>query len=313
MKIKYFYENVVRALSLATFLLSTLTLISCETSPSSPIGTNKEPLSKNVGSYDANGYCSAEYSSCVLGDAGVSSNTSGGGGPAGGVDCGPQGQFWIPGTGCHEDSRCFQDLDNVRQAKALAVYGDECVDRGGQATVVLNTNGNGLLGARCKVSGGVPDQQNFPTTTECFANVTIPLLKAPNSNAGTKFSVVSGPFRNGVIIKTNDPVDEVLVNVELNAVPANEIQIVLNAENGITWRKEIFISEGAAIGTSNFTVTVMDNRRTDNNGLYTYQLPGAYLVFRKAKIFGILTDVLRMDISTMVPGSRVTFTWLKDT
>ncbi len=90
------------------------------------------------------------------------------------------------------------------------------------------------------------------------------------------------------------------------------VEFVLEAGPGIDWRKEINIVEGLGAGTGQWMIYIIDNRNTDKNGLYTYQLPGARLEFRKAKFLGIMTEVRRIDITRIRPGTRTVFRWVRD-
>ena len=103
-----------------------------------------------------------------------------------------------------------------------------------------------------------------------------------------------------------------MVRVYLSAVAADSIEIVLEAGPGIDWAKEIVLVEGSAAGTGRWTISVKDNKNTDRNGLYLYQLPGGRLEFRKAKALGDMTEVAKVGIDLVPPGSRITFTWVRD-
>lgn len=120
------------------------------------------------------------------------------------------------------------------------------------------------------------------------------------------------PFRDGMLYGTTDPADQIEVRVEENAMAADTVEFVLNAGPGIDWRKEIVIVEGVSAGTGRWTIVVINNQNTDRNGLYAYQLPGARLEFRKAKFLGVMTEVSRIGIDKVKPGSRITFTWVRD-
>lgn len=123
---------------------------------------------------------------------------------------------------------------------------------------------------------------------------------------------VESIFKDGGILSTNDPDDRISIKVEQNAVASDTIEFVLKASPTVTWRKEIVIKEGASAGTGAWTIFTQDSKREDKNGLYSYQLNGGSLTFRKAKEWGIMRDVQTLSLDTAIPGSVVTFTWDKD-
>lgn len=84
--------------------------------------------------------------------------------PASEVECGPNGERWEPGTGCHPDSLCRQDLDNYNTAFELLDVELDCGDAGGN--VHYNYNGNRVNGLTCTI-GGVATTWSLPTTKEC--------------------------------------------------------------------------------------------------------------------------------------------------
>jgi hypothetical protein len=86
---------------------------------------------------------------------------------------------------------------------------------------------------------------------------------------------------------------------------------VLNAGGGINDRKEIVLVEGAVVGSGRWTIAVAGNVHTDRNGLYTYQLSGGVLEFRK-QIGNSVQEVSRVPIDNLPGGTRLTFTWLSD-
>ena len=105
--------------------------------------------------------------------------------------------------------------------------------------------------------------------------------------------------------------DRLYVTVERNVKPANEIEVVLVANQNISARKEIVLVEGASIGTGRWTIATNGNSRRDQNGLYTYQLPGGHLEFRKM-IGTSMEEVSRLPINHLAGGTRLTFTWQAD-
>jgi len=120
-------------------------------------------------------------------------------------------------------------------------------------------------------------------------------------------------LRDGGVFYTDDPADQIMVTVEQNTVAADSVEFVLRSSSNITWQKEIIIRESSSVGQGAWTIFTKDNKHEDRNGLYTYQLAGGSLVFRKAKFLGMVTDVkVIQDISTAQPGSRIIFTWNRD-
>jgi hypothetical protein len=87
------------------------------------------------------------------------------------------------------------------------------------------------------------------------------------------------------------------------------VEIVLNLGDGITWRKELVLQAD----DGQWTVAVQDHTRSDDNGLYRYQLPGGHLLFRKAKFLGGMSDIHGLGHLDQLPaGAQVAFTWTKD-
>lgn len=97
------------------------------------------------------------------------------------------------------------------------------------------------------------------------------------------------------------------VSVEPGAVPGDQVEFVLVGPG--TWHKEIQICESPAAGTGVWPIVTRDHAHEARNGLYTYQLPGSFLLLRAAKMFGIVTDLCIIDAGEAIPGSRITFTW----
>jgi hypothetical protein len=103
--------------------------------------------------------------------------------------------------------------------------------------------------------------------------------------------------------------DQVDYRIEAGALPPDEVEFVLTQADGLTWRKEIRMQ--AVDGQ--WTVSVQDDKRTDANGFYRYQLPDGRLRLAKAKLFGVVVEVLELgDLDRLPVGARVTFTWARD-
>jgi hypothetical protein len=122
---------------------------------------------------------------------------------------------------------------------------------------------------------------------------------------------VAAPFLTNGRFYTSNPSDELDAHFDLNAVPPDEIEIVLNAGANAVHRKEIVLVEGFQAGIGRWTIRTDSVVRTDRNGLYLYQLPNGRLEFRK-QIGGGVFEVSRVPIDTIPGGTRITFTWLTD-
>jgi len=122
---------------------------------------------------------------------------------------------------------------------------------------------------------------------------------------------LSGTWYSGLQFFTSNVNDLMDVNIERGVIASNEIEIVLKNGVGISARKEIVLVEGASIGTGRWTIAVQGSPTTDQNGLFTYQLPGGVLEFRKS-IGGVMTEVSRLPLDHLAGGTRVTFKWRND-
>jgi hypothetical protein len=123
---------------------------------------------------------------------------------------------------------------------------------------------------------------------------------------------VASPFRTSGRFRTSNIDDELEVNVDDNAVPAGEVEFVLNAgPNTHRATKQIVLAEGPTVGTGRWTLQVTNPGDTSRNGLYLYQLPGGRLEFRK-QIGNGIEEVSRVAIDLIPGGTRVTFNWIKD-
>jgi len=144
---------------------------------------------------------------------------------------------------------------------------------------------------------GIPVGDNLEDTSQA---PSAPVTPAPRSWAERPFGIEY----------TSDG-DEILFVIVPNALAPNNVEFVLELDSGITWRKELVVREGNGPGT--WTIGVQNNTRSDRKGLDRNQLPGGSLLFRKAKLFGIMTDVHSLGSLEQLPkGARVTFIWYKD-
>lgn len=96
------------------------------------------------------------------------------------------------------------------------------------------------------------------------------------------------------------------IEIERNVVPIGEVEFVLAMPAWMQQRKELIIHESPQIGPGAWAVTIDANSRVGRNGLYTYQLLGAYLDFKGDE----LIDSWRTFVGNAPPGSRVHFTWV---
>jgi hypothetical protein len=122
---------------------------------------------------------------------------------------------------------------------------------------------------------------------------------------------VASPFRTNGRFRTSNVDDELEVTVQDNAVPAGEVEFVLNAGPGIDLTKQIVLVEGPTAGTGRWTIEVKNNVDTARNGLYLYQLPGGRLEFRK-QIGNSVEEVSRVPIDLIPDRTRVIFNWISD-
>jgi hypothetical protein len=89
---------------------------------------------------------------------------------------------------------------------------------------------------------------------------------------------------------------------------SNAVEFVLNS-SGPKWRKEIIIDDGMS---GRWTIFTDGQNMESRNGLYTNQLPLGKLIFRKAKDWGIMWDVMELPINFLSGDSRATFYWVQD-
>jgi hypothetical protein len=89
---------------------------------------------------------------------------------------------------------------------------------------------------------------------------------------------------------------------------SNAVEFVLNSA-GPKWRKEIILDDGMG---GRWTIFTDGQKTEDRNGLYTNQLPFGKLIFRKAKTWGIMWDVMELPINFLAGDSRVAFYWVQD-
>jgi len=109
--------------------------------------------------------------------------------------------------------------------------------------------------------------------------------------------------------------DRLTVKVEHGVMAPDVVEVVLIAAPGISARKDIVLEEGWNGSNGRWTITTSGTVTTARNGLYTYQLPGGYMEFRKRignNNSNPMQDVSRVPIDHIAGGTRLTFTWTDD-
>ena len=122
---------------------------------------------------------------------------------------------------------------------------------------------------------------------------------------------VTAPFFSNGEFYTQDTHDDIHVTVEPNAAPAGFISVVLSSGPGIVWQKQLVVVGGNP--PTSTTLTVINNVKTASTSAPVSQLPGSHLEFRK--LYGSHTgtdEVARIPLDAIPPGTRLTFTWLRD-
>jgi hypothetical protein len=120
--------------------------------------------------------------------------------------------------------------------------------------------------------------------------------------------------QNGYFYTSNVD-DSLYVTVEHGVVPSDQIEVVLVAAPGISARKDIILEEGWNGLNMRWTITTSGTVTTARNGLYTYQLPGGFMEFRKRvgnNNSNPMEYVSRVPIDHLAGGTRLTFTWQED-
>jgi hypothetical protein len=107
------------------------------------------------------------------------------------------------------------------------------------------------------------------------------------------------------ILRTSDSADLLYYRFEHSAIGSDAVEYVLHNDTRSGWRKELRIPNG---------LLVADGRgSSDRNGNWIFELPGQQIIFRKAKEFGRMYDVLTLgQLDQMLPGDRVHFHWQQD-
>jgi hypothetical protein len=184
----------------------------------------------------------------------------------------------------------------LKEQSTAAVY----VMRGGQLRGIPSAEEFEARGFVWELIGVVPDGSldGIPVGPNLEETV-VPTTPVPQSWAERSFGTVY----------TADG-DEIDFSIQPGAKDANEVEFVLVLGDNLTWNKELVLREGAG---GEWTIPVTKDARSAANGLYRDQLPGGQLRFRKAKTFGIMTDVHGLGNLEQLPvGAQVTFTWRTD-
>jgi hypothetical protein len=140
----------------------------------------------------------------------------------------------------------------------------------------------------------------IPTTRPC--EVT------PGPGTGTRWS-----DQDSGELHTEDPVDLIQWNIGRGVGdPAAVVFELFIGYGSSGWDKEINMPDGSG---SSWDIFATGQGSRAENSLWAGQVHnGQMLTFRKAKMFNIMTDVLRLgDLGGLRPGDRATFTWVKDT
>lgn len=113
-------------------------------------------------------------------------------------------------------------------------------------------------------------------------------------------------------LRTSEAADVISYKIDAGAVDDDAVEFVLAFGPNLTWRKEIVLDAD----DGKWTIPIEDDTKSNQNGLYRYQLPNGQLRFRKKKgIFEglVMKEVLCLsDLNELPTGARVTFTWVQD-
>lgn len=103
--------------------------------------------------------------------------------------------------------------------------------------------------------------------------------------------------------------DRIDYAIREGAKPADEVEFLIELGAGLSWRKELVVHTN----DGEWMIAVQDATRSDRKSLARHQLKNGHLRFRKAKIFGIMTDIHGLGNLDQLPtGAQVRFTWAKD-
>ena len=111
-------------------------------------------------------------------------------------------------------------------------------------------------------------------------------------------------------LRTLDRADEIGLSFE-RYPDENGLELVLETPTEL-WRKEVLIVDETSAAPGAWTIYTDGARRSVRHSLFANQLARSYLVFRKARRWGVMQDVTRVYLDGLAPGQRITFTWRKD-
>lgn len=109
-----------------------------------------------------------------------------------------------------------------------------------------------------------------------------------------------------------------LTSQPLASIPANQVEICLGTAASVTWWKNLKVQDAPGFAEYNGAIYADLQTQDSNHGtvcqrVSTFTLSHAFLVFGKAKLFGIHTDMffVREHLNGS-GGTRLTFTWNAD-
>ena len=121
-----------------------------------------------------------------------------------------------------------------------------------------------------------------------------------------------GSLRRTGSFTTSDR-DDIAYVIDPGTVGLDIVEFKICLGPGITWEKRLNMPDGQG---SSWDLIARDNIRCATNTLWANQvLNGQSLTFSKAKFLGAMTPVHTLPLSSLgslPPGTRVTFTWMKD-
>lgn len=114
-------------------------------------------------------------------------------------------------------------------------------------------------------------------------------------------------------LDTADGADILAWHVERAVVSSDIVEFRLCQQAALTWQKTLVMRDGTG---GRWNLTVRDDTKCVTDSLWAHQVNnGQVFPVYKAKVFGRMTNVGEIDPSDFLPlppGSRLTFTWLRD-
>lgn len=106
-----------------------------------------------------------------------------------------------------------------------------------------------------------------------------------------------------------------IVNMLVEEGTPGTVEFAVQLRTVVKWRKKLRIEsfEVSVQGTNNI-YPHMPEHRSAILGWYTADLVGKWLVFSKARMFGVMTDMYAIDLAEFAPydGKRIVFRWMSD-